>query len=346
MDETRCGPLLVCQKTGGGKSTVTQLGGVVLSGIMLVITPTLSLNADQVGKLRQFQQRETYVFNLDEHSHSHQAMQNVMNSIRRLVADRHDMRRRAVYVFVSPMLATDTEKPLYNFFKKLAWKRGIGAIVLDELQMLLRHSSFRLEVRMLKEFIQKLKSASRHKNLRIVALCATMAREDEVRVQRVFGITFEKMVCATPREMSRRQIRIELVIREPAQAVAYIKPVLRNVVESSDDHNAVIFTQTKKRVENIADSISNFVVKEAKEADSRRKEQLVLDDDEAARQQTSRDKENIDPRAGRLQGHTTSSKDDSCAMIPSTCDIVRKWGVMTLTGDSRPAAKSFTIDMP
>ena len=260
------------------------------------------------------------------------------------------MRRRAVFAFISPMLATDQKRPFYGFFKEAVRKRGIGAVILDEVEMLMQHTAFRTEVRMIKALLATLKKHAHRKNIRIVGLCATMAPEDASRTESLLGVTFTKMVWATPREMSRRQIRIELEIREPAQVMTKAKESLSEIVESSDDVCAMILTQTNQRVDQIGDSIYyQYCLEEAKEADLRREQQLVLaaggtGDEQAGVVDAA---ENIDPSManGAEQGSNTISNKQDTSPIPTTKDIVNKWSFIPLTGDSPPEAKTVGINL-
>ena len=63
-------PLLLIRSTGGGKSAVRDITGILCGGIMLKIVPLLSLAADQTSKLLQLSIDQTLfhrfkVFNLD-----------------------------------------------------------------------------------------------------------------------------------------------------------------------------------------------------------------------------------------------------------------------------------------
>jgi superfamily II DNA helicase RecQ len=46
-----CGPLLLVRPTGGGKSAVRDTVAVILAGVVLTISPLLSLGSDQNKKI-------------------------------------------------------------------------------------------------------------------------------------------------------------------------------------------------------------------------------------------------------------------------------------------------------
>ena len=50
-DATSSGKLLVVDRTGGGKSHILRLAGVMVNGIILVIVPLLALTADQMANI-------------------------------------------------------------------------------------------------------------------------------------------------------------------------------------------------------------------------------------------------------------------------------------------------------
>jgi hypothetical protein len=64
-----CAPLLLVQPTGGGKSAVRDTVGVILAGVVLTISPLLSLAADQTDKVTMQASKEfgnVLSFHLDE----------------------------------------------------------------------------------------------------------------------------------------------------------------------------------------------------------------------------------------------------------------------------------------
>ena len=104
-------PVLLVRPTGGGKSSVRDVHGVVNGGVSLTITPLLSLGADQEEKMRaRAKQTEGPVvpIHLDEvRSLSDQAR--IVEHIKTLSRDSH----ATVFLFSSPQAICN---------KKFLWK--------------------------------------------------------------------------------------------------------------------------------------------------------------------------------------------------------------------------------
>jgi superfamily II DNA helicase RecQ len=51
IKDNSCAPLLLIRPTGGGKLAVRDTVGIILAGLVLTISPLLSLAADQADKV-------------------------------------------------------------------------------------------------------------------------------------------------------------------------------------------------------------------------------------------------------------------------------------------------------
>jgi len=136
---------LLVRPTGGGKSMVYLISGILLKGVTLCISPLLSLGADQVNKLRELPRhgRDIFAYHLDEMTPS---------SINYLASGLHQLHHsNTVFLFASPQLLTEQQKG-QRLLQSLFDLNLIRLIVFDEIHLVVGHGlSFRkpfLDVRM------------------------------------------------------------------------------------------------------------------------------------------------------------------------------------------------------
>jgi hypothetical protein len=213
-NEPHPAPILLVRPTGGGKSSVRDTLGHCLCGVVLTISPLLSLSADQVNKLRSTARQQAGSFivrNLDEVTD----MADMRLLSRQLTSFSVDS-TAAVYLFSSPQAITRNEiwKKMIHVLLK---KRLLRLVCVDEIHLFARFGMyFRSEFLELKDVLfSKLINTHVPKFTTIIPvlfMTATCSLEIAKQVQLLTGLSFpkENILWAPSTEMARRNVSIAL----------------------------------------------------------------------------------------------------------------------------------------
>jgi ATP-dependent DNA helicase RecQ len=143
----RSGPVLLVRPTGGGKSSVRDVHGIINGGVSLTITPLLSLGSDQEEKLwsRPNASAGNIVpIHLDE-IRSPLEQQNIIEGIKDL-PDRHT----TVFLFSSPQALVNNNSCWLPLIHWLIDKGRLSMVCVDEVHLFVHFGlTFRKEFQQL-----------------------------------------------------------------------------------------------------------------------------------------------------------------------------------------------------
>mmetsp|Transcript_10303 Transcript_10303/g.15594 ORF Transcript_10303/g.15594 Transcript_10303/m.15594 type:complete len:602 (+) Transcript_10303:55-1860(+) len=148
--------LLLVTRTGSGKSHVTRTLGVMMNGITVIFVPLLSLSADQMKKMEEAKQ----CFGSVETHHCDElptddggiALQKIVTRVKEL----DDTTTSTIFLFASPQfLCNKANKPLLDELLSAHKRKILRVVAVDEAHLHVQHSSFRVEILMLRDLFFK-----------------------------------------------------------------------------------------------------------------------------------------------------------------------------------------------
>lgn len=211
--------------TGGGKSITFQVPGMMMEGVVIVVTPLISLMKDQVDNLRQRRIKAVYL-------HSGMTMRE------RNVARDRIFNDKAKFLYVSPERLTGDR--FINEIRSLK----VNLIVIDEAHCISQWGyDFRpsyLKVRKLRKVFPK---------ATILALTASATREvgDDICRQLEFRPGANVFRNSILRE------NLSYVVRESESKLSDILHIL-----NSTPGSAIVYVRSRKRTREIAEYLINF----------------------------------------------------------------------------------------
>ena len=169
--------LILVTRTGSGKSHVTRTLGVMMGGVTVIFVPLLSLSADQMAKMEAAKQCfgsvETHHCDELPTDDGGDALQRIVDRIKEL----EDTTTSTIFLFMSPQfLCQKANKPLLEELLSAHKRKILRVVALDEIHLHIQHSSFRVEILMLRElFFNKVFSKDNPQSHPVfLAMTATM----------------------------------------------------------------------------------------------------------------------------------------------------------------------------
>ena len=138
------GKLLVIDRTGGGKSLILQLSGIIVGGIVFVLVPLLSLTANNISKIRRAVQDYglVEVHHLDE-TQNDELVQDVIPKMETLGLDSST----TVFLFSSP-------KVLREALLRAHQRKILRLVAIDEAHLhTMRGRTFRDSIRIIMDVL-------------------------------------------------------------------------------------------------------------------------------------------------------------------------------------------------
>ena len=252
-------PMLLVRSTGGGKSAVRDVCGILTGGITITIVPLLSLSADQTSKLvtlssSQGLDRHLKVFNLDV-----LRSKTINDFLRSKLESLSSDSRIRVTLFTSPQkLTKDTswQKTLQTCFRR----GSIRFIAVDECHLYASHGlEFRQEFGDLKEILFNM--AKRNTTIPIPILFMTATASDEMvnDVELLTGLTFDKtndfMWPHHHSGVHRRNIFISFVFQD--SPLRHIKRELIKTSRTADGRKLMVYSNSRKAIINLYGNCRN-----------------------------------------------------------------------------------------
>ncbi len=213
--------LFAVTATGGGKSLLFQLPGLIFPGTVIVISPLIALMADQVQKLRRL---------------GIKACRLSSDLVRSEVVDLNRLSEYEI-VYVSP------EKLATPAFTKAAARCKVSMIALDEAHVAVTWGKdFRPSYTHIARFVAMHPSAVRF------ACTATADRNAETAIARVMGMTNYERVVTPP---TRPNFTYQAVFDPPIDTMA---AVVRDHTRGPVDA-AVVYVATRRAAEEVAEQL-------------------------------------------------------------------------------------------
>ena len=243
--------LLVC-KTGEGTSLVYLATGASLGGVILCVSPLLSLAVDQTQKVLQHSPNTTSVtsFHLDEMSVSH------INRLQTAIP--HLPSTTAIFLFTSPEALRNRN----NFSLFLLCNHHIKFVVIDEVHLFAQFgNTFMEEFGQLKVllFDKLLHSPTSIPSLFMTASCTAQMIGD---IESLIGYTITHRHWPSPSEMSHRVVSIEArYIKHHFRA---LKSTIAESLKPSKQRpniawKVIVYTNTRSQARDFAFKLGKFL---------------------------------------------------------------------------------------
>jgi superfamily II DNA helicase RecQ len=204
--------LTMVRPPGDGKSLTYIVAGCRLRGITLVFQPTLTLGADQCAKLDEYAEMTTLnVLNLDDYK-TPETWNPIVNDLKAM-AELPESAVPRLFIILPPQSVANEELPWCKLILELGETGLVRLIVADEFHLWWKQGiSFRPEFKKAgKNLIAKV--AKKAPLTSVVFFSATCQLPDIALVEAICGVRTSRIIWATPREMSKRGIKIETVCR-------------------------------------------------------------------------------------------------------------------------------------
>ena len=123
-------PVLLVQGTGGGKSSVYQIIGVIKQGVSLIIENTLSLSSDQLSKIKLISERipNVHCFQLDSLKTEKSG-----TSLATELSKLHSKSKTTIFLFSSP--ESLVKEPWLSLLTQLISKDVLQQVCIDEVHL-------------------------------------------------------------------------------------------------------------------------------------------------------------------------------------------------------------------
>ena len=244
FDPSCGGKLLLCIRTGGGKSLTLYLTAVSIGGISLVIIPLLSLTANQLERLKKALQRDGNVFcvHLDDAAR---------NDVKQKVIPKMDKFKYAssttFFILCSPQYIAENVD-FRQALLRARDRRVLRLIAIDEVHIYAMHGrSFRDSIRVLqREFFSKLFLRRSGYSPLFLVMTATMPLSLVSTLEKLTHVQWSKpchQLRSTAVEFRQRYIDMSFRVQGDVSKLG-INNLLR-VLESDHHSHACIFVNFK-----------------------------------------------------------------------------------------------------
>jgi hypothetical protein len=255
-----CAPLLLVRPTGGGKSAVRDTVAVILAGVVLTISPLLSLGSDQNEKIgmKASQEYGTVVsFHLDEIKERTE-QQAVSDSISNLDADT----TQTVFLFASPQV----------FVNHPVWRKLLDTIIqtkllrfvaIDEIHLFVHFArSFRQEFAWLKPYLfSKLESrgSASRTTIPVLFMTATCNKTILQNVELLSGLQFHAANIFWPPPSGMRHRNVKIDIRYSSRPLSLIQPSLKKLLQDDAKSKYIIYSNRRGKIEAIQSKVATWL---------------------------------------------------------------------------------------
>jgi ATP-dependent DNA helicase RecQ len=227
----------VIMPTGGGKSLCYQLPALMMDGTALIISPLIALMKNQVDSIRGYSQQDNIAHFLNSSLNKTQ-IKEVKKDI---------TKGKTKMLFIAPETLTKDEN--IEFFKNV----NISFVAVDEAHCISEWGhDFRPEYRRIKVMIDSIGH-----NIPIIALTATATPKVQSDIVKILGMEDPHKYISS---FNRDNLFYE--IRPKSSKEKTIKSIVQTV-KSMDGQSGIIYVQSRKSTEEIAQVLSINGVKAA-----------------------------------------------------------------------------------
>jgi superfamily II DNA helicase RecQ len=252
-----CAPLLLVPPTGGGKSAVRDTLGVILAGVVLTISPLLSLAADQADKVRSRASQEfgnVLSFHLDEIRDRDEQLA-VAASISNMVSKT----TQTVFLFASPQVFVNN--PIWRkLLDAIIQKKLLRFVAVDEIHLFVLFArSFRQEFAWLKPYLfSKLQSRGSTSRTTVPVLFMTATCNESIlnKVELLSGLTFHVANIFWPQPKGMRHRNVSFDITYSSRPLGLIQPALKKLLNENDTSKYIIYSNRRGKIEGIHSKLS------------------------------------------------------------------------------------------
>jgi superfamily II DNA helicase RecQ len=255
--DNSCAPLLLVRPTGGGKSAVRDTVGVILAGVVLTISPLLSLAADQTDKVGSKASQEfgnVLSFHLDE-IRDRKEQQAVATSVSNLAY----ATTQTVFLFASPQVFVNN--PTWRkLLDVIIQKKLLRFVAVDEIHLFVHFArSFRQEFAWLKPYLfSKLQSRGSSSRTTVPVLFMTATCNESIlkNVELLSGLKFHVANIFWPPPPGMRHRNVTFDITYSSRPLGIIQPCLKKLLTTNDDSKFIIYSNRRVKIEGIHSKLS------------------------------------------------------------------------------------------
>ena len=248
-------PILLVRSTGGGKSAVRDVAGILCGGITITIVPLLSLAADQTAKLSQLSLsqglgRRLQVFNLDV-LRSEKLNRALRNHLEGLKNDASSNKR--VFLFSSPQKITND--PLWQQTIAACCRNGtLRLLSVDECHLYASHGmEFRAEFGQLRKCLFRTILRETKHPIPILFMTATASQSMVNDLSALTGLSFDlqrDLIWPSSHSgVQRRNVFINLSFKE--SPIRRIKSDLLTISRSNKGQKLIVYSNSRKALINL-----------------------------------------------------------------------------------------------
>jgi hypothetical protein len=257
----RSGPVLLVRPTGGGKSSVRDVHGIINGGVSLTITPLLSLGSDQEEKLwsRPNASAGNIVpIHLDE-IRSPLEQQNIIEGIKDL-PDRHT----TVFLFSSPQALVNNNSCWLPLIHWLIDKGRLSMVCVDEVHLFVHFGlTFRKEFQQLTPMLFSKLRIGRSKlrtKVPLLFMTATCTQFIVGRIEALLDIRFllrHNVFWPNADGMQHRQVFLE--VQYSSQPLAVFKSKVGPLLESSTVDKFILYSNNRTTVDRQVPKLADWI---------------------------------------------------------------------------------------
>ncbi len=220
----------VIMPTGGGKSLCYQLPALMLDGTALIISPLIALMKNQVDSIRGYSQRDEVAHFLNS-SLTKAQMKQVKQDI---------MDGKTKLLFIAPETLTKEEN--IQFFQQV----NVSFVAVDEAHCISEWGhDFRPEYRRIRIMLDAIGTA-----IPVVALTATATPKVQSDIVKNLNMVDHNTFISS---FNRHNLYYE--VRPKAKKEQTVRDIIQ-VVKSMDGQSGIIYVQSRKSAEQIAEALS------------------------------------------------------------------------------------------
>jgi hypothetical protein len=230
--------------------------GVILAGVVLTISPLLSLAANQNDKVSRASQEFGNVlsFHLDK-IRDQKEQQAVARSISNMASDT----TQTIFLFASPQVFVNN--PVWRkLLDVIIFKKLLRFVAIDEIHLFVHFArSFRQEFAWLKPYLfSKLQSrgSSSRTTVPVLFMTATCNETIMKNVELLSGLKFHvaNIFWPPPTGMQHRSVAFD--IRYSSRPLGIIQPCLKKLLSTSDTSKFIIYSNRRVKIEGIHSKLS------------------------------------------------------------------------------------------
>ena len=248
-------PLLLVRSTGGGKSAVRDIGGILCGGITVTIVPLLSLAADQTSKLKHISlanhlSNRLQVFNLDVLRSGR-----LNNILRRHLENlpNDDPAKKRIFIFTSPQKISND--PSWQATIAQCCSNGtLRLVAIDECHLFATHGmEFREEFGALRKCFFKVLQKKTKVPIPVIFMTATASPPMLQDLSSLTGISFDfsnDLVWPFHHSgVERRNVLLDLSFKD--SPTTRIKSELRKTCRLPGGRKLMVYSNSRKAITNL-----------------------------------------------------------------------------------------------